>query len=214
MDEVVGNILVGKQLNGSTVAPGLPVVAGVTPQTKGAVMFDGSTNAVDFGYSKDRCLGNIKKCPDGITIAAWIKVGTKASYPNEWYYFTTGGHTQSSHGWAWSQRDGKFNFEARTRKTYRPRVSTIVPFDTWTHIITSWHGVDGVKLYVDFRLVATETQWVRLDSGDQYPNFRAASGHIETLVDNRGNFTVDDVYIWYKKVSSEMIKEIQLRTYL
>ena len=77
MDEVVGTTLKGNQFNGSAYVAGLPIVPGVTPRTHGAVMFDGKTNKVQFANTMSMCIVNLENCPNGITIAAWLKPGTK-----------------------------------------------------------------------------------------------------------------------------------------
>ena len=52
---------------------------------------------VDYGNQRDRCLGSLSECPDGITISFWIKLGFYADNA-EHYYVSSGGQTRESHG--------------------------------------------------------------------------------------------------------------------
>ena len=151
MDEVVGTTLMGNQFNGTAKVAGLPIVPGVTPRTHGAVMFDGITNRVRFANTMSMCIVNLENCPNGITIAAWLKPGTKNN--EAWYYFSTGGHSSNGSGWTWYQNSGKINFQAQTTSKKWPLLSAILPLDTWSHVITSCHEFEGVKMFVNFKLV-------------------------------------------------------------
>ena len=52
---------------------------------------------VDYGNQRDRCLGSLSECPDGITISFWIKLGFHADNVQH-YYISSGGQTVASHG--------------------------------------------------------------------------------------------------------------------
>ena len=52
---------------------------------------------VDYGNQRDRCLGSLLECPDGITISFWIKLGFYADNAQH-YYISSGGQTMHSHG--------------------------------------------------------------------------------------------------------------------
>ena len=213
MDVVNGTTLVGDPLSGIAMSPQLVLLPGITAHTGHSLLFDG-TNSVDFGNHDLECLGNLERCPEGITIAAWLKVGTKASVNPEWYYVTAGGHTFRSHGWTWYQRYGKFNFAAKTTTTRWSVASISLPTETWVHVITSWNAADGIKVYVNFSLNKTITSATSRSSQQNLYKFTLAG--VYQINDGQlkkfGNFTIDELKILRKSVTSDIIKEIQLST--
>ena len=210
MDEVVGTTLKGNQFNGSAYVAGLPIVPGVTPRTQGAVMFDGSTNRVQFLNTYSMCIVNLEKCPNGITIAAWLKPGTKQALT--WFYFSTGGHTPGGHGWTWYQNSGKINFQAQTTSKIWSLLSATLPLDTWSHVITSWHELEGVKMFVNFKLVAEATT-PTIDAFNNVVIDLTIGSALKFDVRFLGNFTIDEFHIWQKKCTDDIIREIQLMKY-
>ena len=210
MDEVVGTTLLGSQFNGTAEVAGLPIVPGVTPRTHGAVMFDGKTNMVQFVNTISTCIVNLENCPNGITIAAWLKPGTKPD--PTWFYFSTGGHTKFGHGWTWYQNSGKLNFQAQTTSKKWSLLSATLPLNTWSHIITSWHELEGVKMFVNFKLV-TESNSPTITSLRNVVNDLTIGNAVQVLNAVLGNFTIDEVHIWQKKFTDDISREIQVRTY-
>ena len=76
MDEIVGNQLLGQQMNG-VVYGGVSLVPGIHGN---AVLFNGIDGFVDYGHH-DICLTNPGLCPNGITWSMWLYIqSTSYSY--------------------------------------------------------------------------------------------------------------------------------------
>ena len=69
MDEIQGNTLVGSIP--AQVSGGAKIVPGILGS---ALYVDGINGAVDFGLNPTDCLREPEMCPDGLTIAFWLKI--------------------------------------------------------------------------------------------------------------------------------------------
>ena len=98
------------------------------------------------------CVGNLRYCPRGFTLAVWIKIslldrGTR-------FYFSSGGQTSGSHGVAiYTQR---YIVKADFRTNGRGWVLRIagVTVDVWFHIIITWDIIHA-RFYKDGCLADT-----------------------------------------------------------
>ena len=214
MDEVTGPTLVGNPISGITnLPPELVLLPGITNQTGKSLLFDG-TNCINFGHLNYQCFGNLEMCPEGITIGAWIKIGQLVPTSSK-YYIATGGQTGLAHGWSWLQKNGNFLFLAKTSTTKWDQASITLRLNTWTHIITSWHPSQGIKVFVDFILIKTITSSTAAPSPNALFNFTmGGSYHLSNpgLFVKLANFTIDELNILSKSVTPNMIKEMQLET--
>ena len=68
---------------------------------------------VDYGNQRDRCLGSLSECPDGITISFWIKLGFHADNAGH-YYVSSGAQTMDSHGIAIYTKENGLSFTQKT----------------------------------------------------------------------------------------------------
>ena len=68
---------------------------------------------VDYGNQRDRCLGSLSECPDGITISFWIKLGFYADNAAH-YYISSGAQTKDSHGIAIYTKENGLSFTQKT----------------------------------------------------------------------------------------------------
>ena len=209
MDQVAGLTLVGKQRNGTAYSPGLILAPGITPLTGNSLLFDGATG-VSFGNSHDVCLGNLELCPHGITVAAWFKIGNKYQGTSDlWYFMTTGGQTFRAYGWSWYLKSGRLNYNAKNSTTAWSRLkSPVLPLETWIHLMTTWHGSEGTKIYLNFQVVAQTTTVTAKTSPHGNHLFTLATGYDTSNTAYCGNFTVDELQIWQKSATQEMINEM------
>ena len=210
MDQVAGLTLVGKQRNGTAYSPGLILVPGITPLTGNSLLFDGATG-VSFGNSHDECLGNLELCPEGITVAAWLKIGNKAKGTNDkLYIMTTGGQTYRAHGWTWYLKSGRLNYKAKnSTREWSVLQTSVLPTEKWIHFMTTWHNLEGTQIYVNFELVAQ----TKSSSAKTSPNgnhlFTLAVAYDLSKTSVIGNFTIDELQIWQKFATQEMIDEMK-----
>ena len=158
MDELTGLTVVGKQRNGTALSHGLTLVPGLTSLTGNSLLFDGM-NAVSFGNSHDECLGNLEMCPYGLTVAGWLKFGKKSSSKTLLHIISNGAWLRHDFGWRWHLKYKKLRFTARTSTTSWKRLtSPALPSEKWIHLMTSWHNSQGIKIYVNFEVVAKTTK--------------------------------------------------------
>ena len=68
---------------------------------------------VDYGNQRDRCLGSLSECPDGITISLWIKLGFYAGKTAH-YYVSSGADSYHSHGIAIHTKKNDLSFTLKT----------------------------------------------------------------------------------------------------
>ena len=80
-------------------------------------------------------------------------------------------------------------------------------------MITSWHGSEGTKLYVNFELAGEKPVPTYFSSQNTFYDLRLATANVMNDVARFGNFTIDEVHIWQRRVTNDMIREIQLRTF-
>ena len=210
MDHVEGLTLVGKQRNGTAYSPGLILVPGITPLTGNSLLFDGATG-VSFGNLHDVCLGNLEVCPDGITVAAWVKIGNKSKGTvKKTYFMTTGGQTSLAHGWTWYLRNGRLYYNAKnSTREWEELQSPVLPREKWIHLMTTWHHSEGTKIYVNFKVVAQTTTSSAKNSPNGNNVFTMGIAYDLSILSAFGNFTIDELQIWKKSVTQEMIDEMQ-----
>ncbi|KAL3854429.1 hypothetical protein ACJMK2_013699, partial [Sinanodonta woodiana] len=108
-----------------------------------AITFNGPDQYINLGDHHDKCLGNLKKCPHGITISVWIKFNTE----NNMYILSTG-----QDGIRVFYRNGYIYVTLETmEKSWRasaqsPRIRE------WHYLEISWHPEFGLNIYIDNKL--------------------------------------------------------------
>ena len=94
---------------------------------------------LDLGNLRQECMGNSIYCPQGFTIAFWIKIFPDNDRASE-YYLSSGGQTGSSYGVAILRRPSEDQVElmvtTHTESFNKPRIY-LYP-DTWHHVIVKW----------------------------------------------------------------------------
>ncbi len=70
-----------------------------------AMCFNGVDQSVNFGDLRYRCLGNLELCTEGLMIGVWIQTGSK-SVTTINFYFSSGGQTSASMGFALYRSSG------------------------------------------------------------------------------------------------------------
>ena len=158
----------------------------------------------------------MERCSEGITIGAWLKIGQLVPSGAK-FYIAAGGQTSLAHGWTWLQKNGDFLFQAKTSTTLWSQATITLPLNTWTHIITSWHPSQGIKVFVDFKLTQTIMSSSAVASPNNLFNFTIGGAYrVGTWGSflKLGNFTIDELYILPKSATQHMIKEMQLDTIL
>ncbi|CAH1786998.1 unnamed protein product, partial [Owenia fusiformis] len=107
MEEVRGNTIPGAGLSGTVYNNPVTV--------KGRVGKGISLNGINqyvnlfnpFADLRQDCFGDLEKCEEGgATLSFWMKIGSKDS-KSDMYYFSSGGQTEKSHGITVLWKNGK-----------------------------------------------------------------------------------------------------------
>ncbi|XP_060080041.1 uncharacterized protein LOC132559439 isoform X2 [Ylistrum balloti] len=182
----------GKLLHSELYLPtvGSPVqVPGVVGR---ALKLSGLGQYLDIGQHQDSCLGNLEKCPNGITIGAWMNF--QAFFENM-FIMSTG-----KNGLRMFHKDRKIyvtvDQDGKHWEVSFPRVEP----ETWNHMEMSWHPDHGLSMYVNNTLVAKSRYTnVPIEVANNVPNFyvgRANDGDsLETV--NDASMIIDEMEIWF-----------------
>ena len=215
MESVVGNILIGNIFNGTiekaTVADGY---------LGSGLSFDGVDDWLDLGNHRDECLGNTDLCPDGFTLSMWLKRGQKVPIPRgELYYITSGGHTFQSFGFAlYSKMLNTLSFSTTTTTLKWGPIEVSVEPGPWYHVVATWHGRTGIRLFIDGCLLGTwSTKSERYyDNSGGYDTITVGRPNNAMKAAHFGEAIIDEFYFWprhltYEEVWAHHRKEITLK---
>ncbi len=105
---------------------------------------------VDLGNHRYKCLGNLEQCPNGFTIALWLKMGTKSATGTILFYMSSGGHTYASHGIAMYRKSNFLGASFRTKiKRWSCSKLMTISDGVWYHLTLTWKEDNGVKFFLN-----------------------------------------------------------------
>ena len=165
-------------------------VESTTGKVGDAIYLDGGQSFVDLGDMSGTCLGDISLCQYGLTLSMWVNFGS----------VTDGTHLIDSGEQGFRLYiDGHHLWVEFQRAPVTWSTSWDGPLvGKWYFIEVSWHHDNGVKVWVDLELVASQQ-----NSMDQVYT-RSPRGH--NLYIGRSNtdivygylmLTLDEVEMWY-----------------
>ncbi|XP_021368526.1 uncharacterized protein LOC110460117 isoform X2 [Mizuhopecten yessoensis] len=175
----------------------LPTVGspGQVPGVVGrALKLNGFGQYLDIGQNQGSCLGNLEKCPNGITIGAWMNF--QAFFENM-YIMSTG-----KNGLRMFHKEGNIYVTVdQDGKHWEVNFPRVEP-ETWNHMEMSWHPDHGLSVYVNNTLVAKSRYTnVPIEVATSVPNFyvgRANNGDSTDNV-NDARMTIDEMEIWFAR---------------
>lgn len=157
-----------------------------------AIQLDGNGQYLDLGQHTEKCLGNLARCVNGMTISAWMNF---RSYSNNMYYISTG-----ENGIHMYYRNGYIYVElSQPGRAWRITVPRFEP-NRWYFIEMTWHRDDGLRLYVNNRLVGKgKLVDFRETSIDIGPNFYVGKANPGDLTSTRPSYAdviIDEMEFW------------------
>ena len=207
MQDSIGNTLVHSDLD--LQLSGQPqLVPGVVGRS---LYLDGGGQYLDIGDHSDECLGNLAKCPSGITIAAWINF---KNYYENMYIMSTG-----NNGIRMRHRNGYI--ETSVVQNGKAWEVSIPRFDenTWNHVELSWHPAHSLSVYVNNTLVHKATYVnVPVETRNTGTKFYVGRSNIGDSVErsNYADMKIDEMEIWYGRreelLAFDYIKRGMLQT--
>ena len=116
----------------------------------GALYLNGVNQWVDLGNQRQKCLGNLEWCPNGFTIALWLKMGTKSAAGTTLFYISSGGHTSASHGITMYKKNDILGASFRTKSRRWTCMNLMsVSNEVWYHVTLTWRADIGVKFFLN-----------------------------------------------------------------
>ncbi|KAL8587816.1 hypothetical protein ACOMHN_021034 [Nucella lapillus] len=155
-----------------------------------ALELRGRGQYADLGQLSHTCIGNLGRCPQGVTVSAWMKF---RSYENNMVFLSTG-----ENGLLLLYRDGYIYASADGQGLVTaPRFDT----DRWYHVELSWHPDHGLKLFVDNQMVGESPPFAlrpdaSLRNAGHFYLGRPNDGDVPGGRYTSGNFDIDELEVW------------------
>ncbi len=196
MDEVIGDQLIGEQIN-LTLFYNPSLVSGVSGQ---AISFNGLNQSATFSDQIHPCLRNPVHidCPNGFSVSFWIKIssiqtGNKITFAGR-------GCMAGGTGFCLNRVGGRINWGINSELWIDGiKFLPTTLYDTWTSLGATWSAASGLQVYVNGRSI--------LDQSDRYvwpnpvsegsPNFYfGRSGASGTPGRHLTKYAIDEFYFW------------------
>ena len=205
MDEIVGDELVGQQMNGLVVG-GASLVPGIQGN---AVSFDGIDACIDYGQH-DICMSNAGLCNSGITWSMWLYIMSDTAST----FLSSGcGYYRGETGFAFAiGKHGNLDVNVRSASEKWKYDFTIqAPLLQWIHFAVSWNQVELVKMYVNGTL-----QEGTLNAGNGYSHTTNPPINIGCSTGNKrhSNIIIDELLVWYDVKTPEFIIDLYSQKYI
>jgi len=167
-----------------TLANGARLVPG---KIGNAVSLDGGREFVDLGIPNDKCLANINRCKQGITISLWVKARK----------LENGVYILSSPSYSLYYRDGrlfaKLNSNGKSWEVSTPKFLA----DRWHNVDMTWTPEKGLALYLDGTIADATSQWTTMQSDRPIPDGVFVGKTNDRLADQANpDILVDEVQYW------------------
>ena len=178
---------------------------GLVPGIVGdAVSVGPGTSYINLGEIRGNCFGEPELCPDGYTLAFWLKQRTVIQ---DAYVISNGAQTSGSYGINVLARAPDLMLFALKTKTNWYRIETSdVPWDKWNHLVMTWHPNSNLELFMN---------GVALTVSDKTPNSRTSTtsndfflGLPNNVESSYGSFLLDEMMFWEEHKSSEFIHDL------
>ncbi|XP_053386148.1 uncharacterized protein LOC123539409 isoform X3 [Mercenaria mercenaria] len=152
------------------------------------VSLQGNGDYVDFGQHMDKCFANIAECKHGLTISLWLYPRSLRtdqyflSSPTYSLYFDNGELKSKfmSSDKAWTVSSGNINL------------------NDWNNIMLSWDQEQGLKMYLNDRLMDRDREPADLMQSDEPQTGSLYIGKpSDDSIDGTANMMADEVQFWY-----------------
>jgi len=148
---------------------------------------NGYRQYADLGRQRDNCMGNLERCPHGLTIS--FDVNPRVLSNNQ--------HFISSGPYAIFYRNGRLHAEFRTpTKTWTTSASGI-DRNQWQHVEVTWHEDRGLQMYINDQQVASTNNY-QSHSPQDISDYKVYIGKPGGGRDGTyANGKIDEVEFWY-----------------
>lgn len=120
------------------------------------VSLEGYGQYLDLGNNGDKCMGNLDKCRNGLTISLWIKA---RKLEDGTYFLSSPSNTLS---YEYGQLVSRFFMNGKMWEVSSPNVQA----DQWHQVVMSWSPNGGVELYLDGKKQGATTTWSSFQGDD------------------------------------------------
>ncbi|XP_056012893.1 uncharacterized protein LOC125678424 isoform X7 [Ostrea edulis] len=166
------------------------------------VSLEGFGQYLDLGNNGDKCMGNLRKCKNGLTVSLWIKA---RKLEDGTYFLSSPSNTLSYND---GQLISRFFMNGKMWEVSTPNIKA----DRWQQVVMSWSPTDGVELYLDGKKQSSTSTWSSFQGDD--PN--VAKTYVGRSTDNSRktvNALVDEIqYIYAQR--DQAIASGQLQGYV
>nr|XP_058946642.1 uncharacterized protein LOC131774603 [Pocillopora verrucosa] len=133
-------------------------VHGTVQPSDGGVAFDGQSGFLTTDMASTDCVMDPALCMKGLSIGMNLKFDQSIKdYKEPRYLIDTGAQSSQTRGVSMYVKDGKIYFKlAISQKVWE--VSAPLEFDKWFYLTSTWSEVDGLSLYQNEVLKATDAQ--------------------------------------------------------
>ena len=173
-----------------------------------ALSFDGIDDIIDVGNLRSTCFGNLNNCPNGHTMAFWLKVYSMPVASNRFIY-SGGGQSSNSYGPALSKNSADELCAWYSGNGVRWAACVPLSLGQFVHVVVIWSASDGLKLYMNKILVAhTTTTIAHGTEPSTFNNFYFGRPNTNSLTDKYCKFHIDSFLFWEDVISQDMINRI------
>ena len=173
-----------------------------------ALSFDGIDDIIDMGNLRSTCFGNLNNCPNGHTMAFWLKVYSMPDAANRFIY-SGGGQSSISYGPALSKNINDKLCAYYSKNGNRWIICWPLTLGQFVHVVIIWSASDGLKMYMDKILVSHDTTTVAYGTEPStYNNFYFGRSSTSTAADKYCKFHIDSFLFWEDVISQDMINRI------
>lgn len=120
------------------------------------VSLEGYGQYLDLGNNGDKCMGNLDKCRNGLTISLWIKA---RKLEDGTYFLSSPSNTLS---YEYGQLVSRFFMNGKMWEVSSPNVQA----DQWHQVVMSWSPNGGAELYLDGKKQGATTTWSSFQGDD------------------------------------------------
>ena len=160
-----------------------------------AVSLQGRGQYVDLGEHMDKCLANLDRCYNGLTISLWLN----ARRLSDNTYFL------SSPTYSLYYKDKKLKSKFRASGKEWNVGTQIFNKGEWHKVMLSWELERGLSLYIDGQEVSQDTQSEDVLLSDEPQNEAKAEDlyfgrSTDPSIRNTADAIIDDVQFWYANI--------------
>ena len=215
MDKMTGATIIGVKLI-ATLHNGAKLVEGL----KGSSLhLNGVNQWASLGIHEQSCLGNLRLCAEGFSVAFWVKYETVPRDGNyRFIYFLSSGGQSHANGIAVCYVDngaeGSLRFMAKLAsqnqvvQMWRADVQVdgaTFPSSKWSHLVMTLKKDHPMSVYVDgLRKARVPSASVVI----QTANYELVLGRSNDAMEGFGNFTLDELMFWESQIDQNLVSKL------